>query len=313
MAITTYGHTISSVVASSIMGHSGGGMFPLTLFPSYRRLRRVIWDASVSISTKSSTGQRNMGNFILQNPRTWKHIQRIGPDGLLNDYGLTNDGVVVNARKIALACRAGYNVIPNFYPQFSKDREVAIEETVEAIDTYRWFMDNYFWALELNFSCPNSKEKIRENITDALACVRTVRSEYPSLCLIAKISYVHPYEFAQELINVGADIIHAINTIPFDLVYPFSYGQSPLANIDGGGGVSGGPAKSKSFTYSYLLKRVLKARMIIGCGITSLDDAKKYLEEAGADAISICTVARLNPMEAEKIINKYNQPKPAPT
>lgn len=304
MAITVKNHTISTVVTSSIMGHSGGGMFPLTLFPAYRRLRRVIRETGVTNLTKSSTRFKHIGNFIIHDLRTWKYIQRIGYDGLLNTYGLTNDGVEINAGKIAKACQAGYNVIPNFYPQFAKNREIAINETIKAADVYRQFMNNYFWALELNFSCHNSKEKIRENITDSLACVKAVRQKNPQLCLIAKISYVHPYEFAQELVNVGADIIHAINTIPYEMVYPFS-GQSPLANV-GGGGVSGGPARNKSFIYSYLLRKVLKAPMIMGCGITCLDDAKKYFEEAGADAISLCTVARLNPREAEKIIKKYN-------
>jgi dihydroorotate dehydrogenase (NAD+) catalytic subunit len=299
-------HKISRVVTSSIMGHSGGGMFPLTLFPSYRRLRRVIWEADVYNLTESSTADKNIGNFILHNPLTWKYIQKIGEDGLLNAYGLTNDGVEVNAREIALACQAGYKVIPNFYPQFAKDREVAIKKTVEAVSVYHQFMNNYFWALELNYSCPNSKEKIAENIRDAVYCTEKVKQEFPWLRLIAKISYVHPYEFAQELINVGADIIHAINTIPYDLIYGLVK-SSPLAHV-GGGGISGGPAKAAAMTYNYLLRKKLPSQVpiIMGCGITSLDDAKKYLEEAGADVISICTVARLNSKEAEKIVKRCN-------
>lgn len=303
MAITVKNHTISTVVTSSIMGHSGGGMFPLTLLPSYRRLRRIIWDNGVTNLTKSSTRFKHIGNFIIHDPRTWKYIQRIGHDGLLNAYGLTNDGVETNAGKIAKACQAGYNVIPNFYPQFAKNREVAIKETLEAIKAYGWFMGKDFWALEFNFSCHNSKEKIRENITDGLACVKAVRQKNSELCLIAKISYVHPYEFAQELINAGVDIIHAINTISYDMVYPFG-NPSPLAHV-GGGAISGGPAKSKAFTYNYLLRKVLKGRMIMGYGIMSVDDAARYMD-IGADVISICTVARLNPKQAEKIIEKYN-------
>ncbi|MDP2708524.1 MAG: hypothetical protein Q8O93_00510 [bacterium] len=303
MAITINGHTISTVVTSSIMGHSGGGMFPLTLLPAYRKLRRVIRKAGIYNLTKSSTGLKHIGNFIMHDPKTWKYIQRIGHDGLLNAYGLTNDGVEANAQKITLACRSGYRVIPSFYPQFAKSREAAIRETVESISAYRWFMGNYFWALELDFSCPNSKEKIRENITNALACVKAVRQENSTICLIAKISYVHPYEFAQELVKAGVDIIHAINTIPYNLVYPFGE-QSPLADV-GGGGVSGDPAKDKAFSYNHLLRKVLKGKMIMGCGIMSVDDAARYMD-IGADVISICTVGRLNPKEAEKIIKKFN-------
>lgn len=302
MAIKINGYKISTVVTSSIMGHSGGGMFPLTFLAPYRRLMRIIEETGTVNLTKSSTALKNIGNFILGNPRTWKYIQRIGNDGLLNAYGLTNDGVRVNAPTIASAQGRGFKVIPNFYPQFIKGRAEAIKETLLTFWVYNNFLKD-FWTVELNFSCPNSKEKIQENMEDALALVRSATQVFPWLCLIAKISYVHPHEFAQELINAGADVIHAVNTIPFNLIYPGRV--SPLAQA-GGGGISGGPAKEKAMAYNSGLRKILKAPMIMGCGITRLDDAKKYLEEVGADAISICTVARLNSKEAERIIETYN-------
>lgn len=304
MAIQINGHTISTVVTSSIMGHSGGGMFPLTLLPSYRRLMRVIEETEAANLTKSSTAFKNIGNFILGDPRTWKYIQRIGDNGLLNAYGLTNDGVNANAPAIASAQERGFNVIPTFYPQFIKGRPEAIKDTLFACGVYNNFLEN-FWVIEFNFSCPNSQEKIQENMEDAVALVRAVKQIFPWLCVIAKISYVHPHRFAQELINAGADIIHAINTIPYDMVYQSVYDHSPLADV-GGGGVSGGPAKDLAMAYNSGLKKVSNAPMIMGCGITSMYDAEQYLKEVGADVISICTVARLNPKEAEKIINNFS-------
>jgi dihydroorotate dehydrogenase (NAD+) catalytic subunit len=305
MAKTIGGNKISKVVTSSIMGHSGGGMFPLTLHPSYRRLTQVIKKADVYNLTKSSTAQRNIGNFILYNPMTWKYIQKIGDNGLLNAYGLTNNGVIENAPAIARAQKkSGFKVIPNFYPQFSEGRMVATVATLCAISTYQSFLGDNFWAIELNYSCPNAKEKIEENINNALACSKDIKQRFPKLIQIAKISYVHPIEFAQELVKAGVDVIHGINTIPYDMVYKNGR-PSPLADV-GGGAVSGRPTSYLAFKRNYLLRKKINAEIIMGCGITRLDDARKYFEVAGADIISICTLARLNPKEAEKIIEFYS-------
>ena len=303
MAIPIGKYRISTVVTSSVMGHSGGGMFPLILLPSYRRLRRVIWDYGVTNFTKSSTRFKHIGNFIIHNPLTWKYIQKIGENGLLNAYELTNDGVEVNAKKIYKACQAGYHAIPSFYPQFAIDQEFAIKGTIEAVSVYHRIMGNYFWAMELNYSCHNSKERIRENIIDALACLKAVRLAFPHLCLIAKVSYVHPREFVQELVHSGADIIHAINAIPYTMVFPKG-NLSPLAKV-GGGAVSGGPAFPNALAYNRELRKKISKPMILGCGITIVDDAARYAD-IGADVISICTVAKTDPKEAKKIIEKFN-------
>jgi imidazole glycerol phosphate synthase subunit HisF len=42
----------------------------------------------------------------------------------------------------------------------------------------------------------------------------------------------------------------------------------------------------------------------MGCGVTSLEDVKKY-REAGADAVSLCTLVLRNPNEAAKIVAHY--------
>jgi len=318
MTKTITSNKISKVVTSSIMGHSGGGMFPLTLFPSYQRLMRIIKEAETYNLTKSSTAEKNIGNFVLANPFTWNCIQRIGKNGLLNAYGLTNCGVRKNSEEIAFACSYGFKVIPSFYPQFIKGREIAakqkkppeagleitIKETIKAIRRYSRVMEHYFWAVEINYSCHNSKDKIQENISDAMACTKAVRKAFPNLIIITKISYVHPIEFAQELVKVGVNVIHAINTIPYDMV--FKNGRpSPLANV-GGGGVSGRPISYMAFKYNRLLRKKIDTNIIMGGGITSLDEARKYFEDAGANTIRICTLARLNPKEAEKIIEFYS-------
>lgn len=218
---------------------------------------------------------------------------------MLNAYGLTNDGVPTNAPKIALACQSGFNVIPNFYPQFNKGQHEAIAETLLAVEDYDHYLGSCFWALALNLSCPNSREKIAENMGNAWACVKAIKKYYPDLCLIAKISIVHPPEFAKQLVDAGVDIIHAVNAVPYNSAYPDGP-PSPLAKA-GGGGVSGGPAFMQAFNYNKILRPLVSAPMIMSCGIAYLSDAKQYFD-IGADAVCICTVCRLNPNEAIKII-----------
>ena len=303
MAIMINNRMISTVVTSSIMGHSGGGMFPLTLTPAYNRLRRVIRETNTTNLTKSSTHPEYSENFRPFYPWTWRYVQRLGADGLLNAYGLTNNGVKANAAAIASAQSRSFNVIPSFYPQFIKGRAEAINDTLFACGVYNNFLED-FWALEINFSCPNSREKIRENMKEGVALVKAVKQAFPRLCLIAKISFVHPYKFAQKLVDAGVDVIHAINTIPYGLIYPDTGCASPLAHV-GGGGVSGSPIRDKAITYNQGLRKVLKSRLIMGGGIMSVDDAARFID-IDADVISLCTVARLNPEEAEKIICRYN-------
>jgi dihydroorotate dehydrogenase len=292
---------ISTIVLSTALGVDGRGIFPYTLLPSYRRLLRAVQKTSTTVFTKSATRYPHRGNFLPANPFTWKYIQRLPNLGMLNAYGLTNEGVKVCAAKIDAACREGFQVIPNFWPEFSKNSETAVQETLEAIAIYRQHLGGAFWALELNFSCPNVPEDIAGNVTDSLACVRAVKSAHPDLFLIAKISVVHPYEFAQELERAGVGALHAVNTIPYELVFPPNrHPPSPLADV-GGGGVSGGPAFHQALQYNKALRPLVRVPLIMGCGVTSKEKVQRYLD-LGADAVSICTLALCKPEETASIV-----------
>ncbi len=302
-------HTIPSIVTSTAMGHYGDRIFdfpPLITdrLPAYRRLRRAIKSHQVTSLTKLSTFGPYAGNYRKYRPWTWfKYIRRIGRDGLLNAYKLTNDGVRANAPRIAAAIRGGFDVIPNYYPQFDHGQQQGIKEAMLAIDAYAGSLGSLFWAIEVNGSCPNA-ENIKQNQDNLLALVRAIRKTCHDLCIIVKISIVHSYEFAKELVKAGADIIHAINTIPHKLVYPKGP-PSPLEAV-GGGGVSGGPAYKQSYEYNYGLRLALPkpTPIIMGCGVTSVFTARSFFQ-IDADVVSLCTVCRRDPEEAIKIIEEY--------
>ncbi|MBA3047906.1 hypothetical protein KKC83_00070 [Patescibacteria group bacterium] len=297
---------ISPVVISTIFGHAGNGMFPLVLKPSYRKLLSLAKETKTTILTKSSTRYKKIGNYRPRLPWTWRVIRNFGADGMINAYGLTNNGVLFNAEKIAEALRQGYNVMPNYHPELFKGEDRMQSDIDEAIDIYSNALVHRFKILEINFSCPNIKEDIKENIDMAVQCVKWSKVFAPNLVLIAKISIAHPYELAQELEKAGVDIIHAVNSVPYNVLCPDINKQSPLHKY-GGGGVSGGPVNENKLVYNYNagLRLKVNTHLIMGCGINSLYAAKSY-KDIGADSISICTVVKRNPKEAEKIILEYN-------
>lgn len=298
------GVKISSVVISTIFGHTGNGMFPLVLTPSYRKLLSLAKETKTTILTKSSTRHKNIGNYRPWKPWTWGAIRNFGVDGIINAYGLTNKGVLFNAEKIVGVLRQGYDVISNYYPELFKSRDRMVSDIGEAIDIYSNALAHRFKILEINLSCPNIKEDLKTNINMSIQCVKYSKIFAPNSVLITKISIDHPYELAQELEKAGVDIIHAVNSVPYNTLYSDTNNQSPLHKY-GGGGVSGGPAFKMAFDYNSALRKKIKLPMIMGCGIMNVNDAEKYFD-IGADAISICTAVKRNSEEAEKIIKKYN-------
>jgi dihydroorotate dehydrogenase len=301
--MTPSGHRqISPIVISTALGHDGRGIFPYTLLPGYRRLLAAVRGTGATVFTKSATRFKRRGNFIPANPLTWKYIRRLPGLGLLNAYGLTNDGVEACARDIRAACDEGFRIIPNLYPEFIKGTDIAIRETLAAVEIYQRNLGPHFRALELNYSCPNSEEAIARNVVQALQCTRKVRSLYPRLYLITKLSICHPYEFAKELERIGVNALHAVNTIAYNIVFPLQ--RSPLGEV-GGGGVSGGPAFALAYKYNQALRKEVGLFLIMGCGVTSRDDVRRYFD-LGADAVSLCTLALRKPQAAARIVVEYN-------
>ena len=294
----------SRVLISTALGPGGGGIFPYTLLPSYRRLLRAVIETKTTVIAKSATRYRRLGNFIPGNPLTWRYIRRISGQGMLNAYGLTNHGVRSCAEDMKQSRFAGIQVLPNYYPEFTKGTEIAIRETLESIKIIKEVLNANFQALELNFSCPNAKEAIAENVNQGIACVRRIRRDFPELALLAKISIVHPFEFSEELERLGVKAIHGVNTIPYILVFPEDkFPPSPLADV-GGGGISGGPACPAARKYNAELRQKVKLFLIMGCGVSSLEDVKAYFD-LGADAVSFCTLALRRPGEAAKITRNF--------
>lgn len=290
--------TISDVLISTAFGQNGRGMFPYTFSSKYRKLLELVKENNITIFAKSSTRYSRIGNFRIMNPFTWKYIQKISYRSMLNAYGLTNKGMKANAKDIAISCRDGFNVIPNYYPEFNKGIGVALQELRESVDICYKYIGGCFWAIEINGSCPNSEEEISENMDMLVKCVAMLKHVYPWLIVIVKTSIVHPYSFYKRLEDAGADVIHAINTIPYNLV--FSEGKSPL-HEKGGGGVSGNQAFLLSYDYNLKLRENTSLPIIMACGITDVSSRLAF-SHIGANAVGICTIIFCSCEEAGNII-----------
>lgn len=296
---------ISTLVISTALGPAGRGIFPYTLWTPYRRLLRVVRDTGTAVFSKSFTRLPRRGNFLAWNPFTWKYIRRLPDLGMLNAYGLTNAGIEAGARLLRVSTEKGFQVIPNFFPEFGRGTSQAIQETLDAMEILQQVLGSRFWALELNFSCPNVEQAISANVAQGVRCTREIKQRFPDLVLVAKISICHPFEFAQELERAGADVIHGINSIPYEIIYPpMHHPRSPLWQV-GGGGVSGGPAFQQAYRYNRELRRRVTLPLIMGCGVSCADDVRRY-QDLGADAVSICTLALRRPEVAAEIVRSHN-------
>lgn len=306
------GRSISTICVSTALGIDGMGIFSRMISRDYMDLVSAVHSTSTTIFGKSTTRSKRSGNFHVCRPWTWKYIQNFGADGMLNAYGLTNKGVDAHSDEIRRAVAIGVRIIPNFFPFFNNGREAAAKDVFETIDIFRSKMEENFWALELSFSCPNTKECIVDNTDSAIWLMKQAKAYAPDIIFIVKISVVHPFEFAQQLHEAGADVIHSANTVPYNILFD---GVSPLQKV-GGGGVSGGPAFGMVLKYNAELLRHYSGPIIFGCGI--VDDAKffEYLQLASGweniDAppqasFSLCTAVLRRPKWAKKQVLNYNE------
>jgi len=291
-------------------------MFPYFFFPAFWYFLFTIWWNDITVIAKSATRHRHCGNFIWWNPWTWKFIHTLsGKDGLLNAYGLTNPGVVVCAIMIRIACMLGFKVIPSYFIDFSRGYMIGLREAEQAIRIYKKIMGKHFWSIELNPSCPNHKEPILINQGNILAALRALKQNFPWLHFIIKGSIVYPGEFYSQAEQAGADTIHVINTIPFDVAVGMGispYAKSPLGEKTKGG-FSGKIITDAACKYT--TGTVIPATtqsLIFGGGISEWRDTLPYQQalrlrgDTRDFSFSVCTAAKFDFVGIAKFAKNFH-------
>lgn len=300
--IKTKSEKIISRVVISTITEFGNGMFPYKFYPSYRNFLRIARESTTQL-LKSSTTYKEVGRFIKHNPLTWKCVKRIPDDGIANAYKHTNPGAAVCADQIKKSIAAGSKIIPNYAPDFNKPIKQTIWETLEVIRLLYYKLGSDLNALEIKLYCPNIKQELEKNIRNSAILISEIRKLFPSLFLIIKVNYQHPFELSQEMELLGVGAIHAINAIEHSFISPND--PNPLGLDDCA--ISGGPIKPYSLSYNRELRKKIRIRILMGGGIMSFDDAREFMDIGNDDdSIVICSMVARHTREATKLIEIYN-------
>jgi hypothetical protein len=179
-----------------------------------------------TIVVKTLTLRPRVGNLRWYAP--WRCVRLIR-GGTVNAVGLTNPGIDWWLR----ACyprmqRMGLQTIVSVYPE-------SVEEAQAFAQKLRGLQ---IAGVELNASCPNVAHCEADTVQHVQAIAEALRAAgHP---LIVKVGYDQPYVAIAQAVEGIADAVHAINAVPWRLV--FGERPSPLARL-GGGGVSGEPIR----------------------------------------------------------------------
>ncbi len=275
------GDSIEFLTGSGALGFDGRGWwweYPL-------RWLGLLNPHDFAVVVKTLTLHPRKGNLRWYAP--WRCVRLI-PGGTVNAVGLTNPGVEWWLRTCYPRMqRMGLQTIVSVY----------VESVDEACQFARLLAPLRIAAIELNASCPNVPHDAA--IAHVVQIAQALQAAgHP---LIVKVGYDQPYvELAQALEGM-ADAIHAINAVPWHLVFPER--ASPLAHL-GGGAVSGMPIRPFVREAVGRLRRATRLPIIAGGGIYTLRDLEE-LWTLGARAFSIGTLFLRAPWRPNQLVRQW--------
>lgn len=243
-----------------------------------------------AIVVKTLTLAPRRGNLRWYAP--WRCVRLI-PGGTVNAVGLTNPGVDWWIR----TC----------YPRMKRMRlQIVVSVFAEDAAEAQAFADKLkpleIAAMELNASCPNVPHE------SAVSHVRTLAEALAEAGhpLIVKVGYDQPYTEIARAVEGIAEAIHAINAVPWRMVFPDK--PSPLEKL-GGGGVSGEPIRPMVREAIRNLRAITHLPLIAGGGIYTLQDLEE-LWALGARAFSIGTLFLRAPWMPNRLVRQWRQRRP---
>lgn len=278
------GHHLDYVVASGALAFDGRGWpweWPL-------RWLNLIDPACFTVVTKTLTAAPRIGNLRMVAP--WRCVKLL-PDGAVNAVGLTNPGIDWWCRTVGP--RVAHLRWPLIVSLLSND-------AAELATMVRRVSQFPIVGIELNLSCPNTREAGLNAVDDLLRLVDAAAAATP-LPLIAKVGITHDVDRLVPQLVGKIDAL-AINTVPWAMCYPDV--KSPLADL-GGGGVSGKPARQLIWP---LVKKLalLSSIPVIAPGMWTREDGAK-LYALGAQAISFGTLFLRHPTRPTAIVRELTR------
>ena len=223
------GHCLEYIAASGALGFDGKGWFwerPL-------KWLKLLDPSLFTVVIKTLTLHPRKGNSPFKSVRLVRQ-------GIVNAVGLKNLGIEWWSREIGPKVKQdGIYLIGSIF-------SLNVENLVEMAEKLSEFN---LVALEINASCPNSKNGMMDSGMIMKTCQEIKKKS--RLPLILKLSVIHKIEILPFLEGIVEAI--SVNSVPWGIVFPNK--RSPLAHL-GNGGISGKIAQP--FVWDFLRRLVEK-------------------------------------------------------
>lgn len=223
-------------------------------------------------------------------PRVWET-----PGGLLNSIGLQNPGMDVFIQEdIPFLETVDTAVVANIIGH-TVDEYRAVAERLHA--------ESRIDAFEVNISCPNIKQggiSFGHDPDQASQVMRAVRQVTDKPVMVKMSPNVaEPWIIAEAVVDAGADMISAINTL-VGMAIDFKTRRPSLGGRTGG--LSGPAVKPVAVRIVYEIASRVSVPVIGMGGIESAEDVLEFLM-AGASAVMVGTITFQHPGRMMDIID----------
>lgn len=238
------------------------------------KAHKIAWEAGVGLITlKSITLQPREGNPY---PRMVKFSC-----GYLNSIGLKNPGFIQGKKQIKeFINNSPIPIVISIYGASIEEFKIMAKDITDLKP----------FALELNFSCPNVKNKFGEMFAhqgkSSYQIVKEVKKIIGEIPLIAKLSpnIANIKEIAKACEDAGVSAISAINTV-FPTMLIDIYRKKPILGAKFGG-MSGPAIKPIAIAKIWEIYEVVKIPILGMGGVESWQDAVEMMM-AGAALVGV--------------------------
>lgn len=275
------GYKFEYMAASGSLGFDGKGWF----WEKPLKKLKLFEPSLFTIVMKTITRYPRKGNLKWSAP--FKSICLV-PGGVVNAVVLTNPGIEWWCQTI------GPNIQQSKISLVGSIFSMNIEELVEMAARLNEFD---LKALELNVSCPNSKDGMLETERIITSCERIKKRSRLPLILKLSVSMIDRLEMISSLQGLVEAI--SINSVPWGYAFPNK--RSPLSHF-GDGAISGKIAQP--FIWDFLKHLKKKTSIpIIGPSVWRFKDIER-LRKLGAEAISFGSVFLQYPWRPTLFVRK---------
>lgn len=301
--------------ASGARGFFGEGYWFHHLVPG------LDWEGSTFVA-KTTTLLPRVGNMPLQHdwaPRSlFPSCVKVYPwkGHALNAVGLSGPGATSLLNERRWQERAEPFMLS--FMAVGQNRDERLEEAKAFSRLLRSRLD-WFSApvgLQVNLSCPNTGHNPSILARESLEFLDSVRRWLPTTPLIAKVNVLFPVELIGGL---EVDAVCVSNTIPwgalpdridwcglFNVIHSPPGPVSPLWDL-GGGGLSGAPLLPLVAAWIGEVRRAGFTKHVNGCGGILRPDDVDVLVAAGADSVSLGSIAMLRGWRLRRTIQRARE------